>query len=198
MTGSPEPGPLDRLVTMPAGTPQLTLGWEAVLWASKYLRHPNGPRAGQRWRFVDSQVRFLLWWYALAPDGGWLFRHGVRRLAKGSGKSPFAGVMALVELCAPVRLDRFDPAAPGGCVGRAVDMPLVQIAATAESQTANTMRMVRALAPKGSRVVGEHGIDVGKTVFYTPGGGMLQTITSSATAAEGAEVTFVVADETEH
>jgi hypothetical protein len=37
-------------------------------------------------------------------------------------------------------------------------MPLVQIVATAESQTANTMRMVRAFAPKGSKVVVEHGL----------------------------------------
>ena len=193
--------PLDRLVTLPDGVPDLTLGWEAIRWASKYLRHPNGPRAGQRWRFVDSQARFLLWWYAVDDDGSWLFRHGARRLAKGSGKSPFAGVLALIELCAAVRVADLEPDDPDPVRrvrGRPVDMPLVQIAATAESQTANTMRMVRALAPKGSRVVAEHGLDIGKTIFYKPGGGMLQTITSSATAAEGAEVTFVVADETEH
>lgn len=197
MTTAPV-SPLDRLVTIPQGQPPLTLGWEAIYWASKYLRHPNGPRAGQRWEFTNSQAMFLLWWYAIDSDGNWLFRHGVRRLPKGSGKSPFAGVVALIELCAKVRLDDFAPGKDGGCVGRPVDMPLVQIAATAESQTANTMRMVRALAPKTSRVVAEHGLDVGKTVFYKPGGGMLQTITSSAVAAEGAEVTFAVADETEH
>ena len=188
----------NRLATIPDGVPPLTLGWEAIRWATKYLKHPNGPRAGQRWQFVDSQVRFLLHWYAIDEDGTWLHRHGARRLAKGSGKSPFAALLALVELCAPVRLRDFDPDSPGGCIGKPVDMPLVQIAATAESQTANTMRMVRAFAPKGSRVVDEHNLDVGKTVFYKPGGGQLQTITSSATAAEGAEVTFVVADETEH
>jgi len=29
--------PRDRLVTLPEGLPTLTLGWEAVHWASKYL-----------------------------------------------------------------------------------------------------------------------------------------------------------------
>lgn len=174
------------------------MGWEAVRWASKYLRHPNGDRAGLRWQFVDSQVRFLLWWYALDEHGNWLFHHGVRRLAKGSGKSPFAALLALVELCAPVRLRDFDPAAPGGVIGKVVDMPLVQIAATAESQTANTMRMVRAFAPKGSRVVVEHHLDPGKTKYYKSPEGTLEVITSSSAAAEGAEATFVVADETEH
>jgi hypothetical protein len=178
--------------------PALTLGWEAVKWAARWLRQPNGPNAGQRWDFVESQVRFLLWWYAIDADGEWLFRHGVRRLSKGSGKSPFAAVQALLEFCAPVRLEFFDPDLPGGCKGRPVDMPWVQIAATAESQTVNTMRMVRAFATKGSRVAVEYQLDVGKTVYYRPGGGQLQVVTSSTTAAEGAEATFVVADETEH
>lgn len=191
-------GPLDRTVTLPSGSPRLTLGWEAVKWASKYLRQPNGPNARERFRFIDSQIRFLLWWYALDDNGEWLYHHGVRRLAKGSGKSPYAAVLALIELCAPVRLADFDADAPGGCLGKPVDMPLVQIAATAESQTANTMRMVRAFAPKGSKIVAEHGLDPGKTRYYMAPEGTLEVITASTNAAEGAEATFVVADETEH
>nr|PZM98729.1 MAG: terminase [Thermocrispum agreste] len=190
--------PASRLSTLPEGVPQLTLGWEVVRWASKYLRHPNGPRAGQRWQFIDSQVRFLLWWYAVDEEGRWLFHHGVRRLAKGSGKSPFAALIALAELCAPVRVDDFDPKAPGGVRGKPVSMPWVQIAATSEAQTANTMRMVRALAAKGSRVVEEFHLDPGKTQYYKHPDGKLEVITSSATSAEGAEITFAVEDETEH
>lgn len=190
--------PANRLATLPPGLPELTLGWEAVRFAVKFLRHPNGPRVGQRWEFVDSQLRFLLWWYAVDEHGRWLFHHGVRRLAKGSGKSPFAALVALTELCAPVRLRHFDADAPGGCVGMSVAMPLVQIAATAESQTANTMRMVRAFAPKHSRIVQEFSLDPGKVKYYKQPEGTLEIITSSATAAEGAESTFVVADETEH
>src|SRR4051812_26360179 len=96
-SSAPEPGPLDRLETLPAGVPELTLGWEAIGWGAKYLRQPNGPRAGQRFEFVSSQVRFLLWFYALDADGQWLFRRAIRRLAKGSGKSPFAAIVALIE-----------------------------------------------------------------------------------------------------
>lgn len=190
--------PLHRLVTLPVEVPKLTLGWEAVRWVSKYLRQPNGPRAGQRFEFVESQLRFLLLWYAVDEDGAWLYRRAVRRLAKGSGKSPFAALMALVELCAPVRLLDFAPELPGGCKGRSVSMPLVQIAATAESQTENTMRMVRAFAPKGSRVVADHGLDPGLTQYYKAGGGKLHVLTSSSSAAEGGEATFIAADEPEH
>lgn len=167
-------------------------------WASHYLKHPNGPRAGQRWEFVESQIRFLLWWYAVDEDGNWLFHHAVRRLAKGSGKSPFAAVLALAEFTASVRLYDFDSNAPGGCVGRPVDMPLVQVAATAESQTANTMRMVRALSPKGSKLVRDFGLDPGKVKYFKAPEGTLEVITASSTAAEGAEASFIVADETEH
>lgn len=184
--------------TLPEGLPDLTLGWGVIEHANRWLVQPNGPLAGKPWTPIDSQTRFLLWWYAVDPDGRWLYQYGARRLAKGSGKSPFAAVLCLEELSGPVRLDHFDPNVPGGCVGKPQAMALVQIAATAESQTANTMRMVRAMAPKTSRFVAAHGIDPGKTMFYTDSGGKLEVITSSAATAEGAEPSFVVADETEH
>ncbi len=149
-----------------------------------------------------------LWWYALTPEGRWIYDYGVRRLAKGSGKSPGAASWSLLELCGPVRpalddlgqLQHDDdfPDIPGAVLGRSVMMPLVQIAATSENQTANTMRQVRAMTSKKSKVVQEFGLDPGKTVIYTPSGGQLEVITSSASAAEGAETTAAVLDETEH
>lgn len=190
--------PADRLTTMPEGMPDRTLGWAAAGWAMENLRQPNGPKATQMWRPTESQLNFLLWWYAVDADGRWLYHHGVRRLVKGSGKSPFAAVLALMEYLGPVRLKDFDSKALGGCVGKPVDMPLVQIAATAESQTANTMRMVRAMAAKGSKVAAKFALDIGKTQFYKSPEGTLEVITSSAGAAEGAEATFNVWDETEH
>ena len=192
------PAPVDRLTTMPPGIPELTVGEAAAEWAHRWLVQPNGPRAGKPFRMTYDQYRFLLWWYAVDTDGHWLFNHGARRQAKGVGKSPWAAVMALIEFLGPCRLDRFDDRLPGGCKAKPVDMPLVQIAATAESQTANTMRMVRAFAPKGSRLVDEHQVDVGKTRFYRLPEGTLEVITASVTASEGAEASFIVADETEH
>ena len=190
--------PRDRTVTIPDGIPELTLGWEAVHWASKYLKQPDGEKTGQRWEFIESQVRFILWWYALDERGRWLYYHGVRRYPKGAGKSPFAAVMALIELLAPVRLDYFDNRVLGGCVGRPVGMPLVQIAATSHDQAnVNTMRMVRALLPPKSRIREDYDVETGKTVFHIPGGGQLMVITSSPVSEEGALVTFAIMDQTE-
>jgi hypothetical protein len=198
--GTPDPftAPADRLVTLPQGIPELTLGWIAVEWAATWLKHPNGPRAGLNWEYTESQVRFVLHWYSLRPDGRFAYQHGVRRWAKGAGKSPQCAALALTELLAPVRLDRFDPSMPGGVRGKPVAMPLVQIAGVSESATANTMRHVRAMTAKTARVVREYSLDPGKTVIYTPGGGQLEVITSSAASAEGAEVTAAFLDEPEH
>lgn len=191
------------------GAPR-TLGWHAIAWAEGWsgfpdlldgwegLTQPNGVRARLGFRFTERQRRFLLWFYALDEEALWIYDSGERRQPKGSGKSPFAGVHSLTELLAPVRLARFDDRAPGGCRGREVDMPLVQIVATTESQTHNTMRYVRAFAPKGSHVADFYNLDPGKTVYYAPPEKTLQVVTSSSTALEGAEATFVVKDELEH
>lgn len=190
--------PLERLSTLPEGEPALTLGYGVAEWCQTWLVQPNGPRAGQPFRLTFNQFRFLLWWYAIDAKGGWVFHHGVRRLAKGSGKSPFAAVLALAEFLGPVRLDHFDDRVPGGAVGKPVELPLVQIAAVSEAQTRNTMRMVRAYAPKGSKVVEAYDVDVGKVQYFKLPEGTLEVITSSFTSTEGAESSFVIADETEH
>lgn len=192
--------PQERLATLPEGLPEFTLGYEALAWAAKYLRHPNGIRAGKAWQFTREQARFVLWFYALDENGRWLFHHGARRLAKGSGKSPFAAVMALIELLAPVRFDHWDPDVPGGVVGKPVSMPWVQIAAVSLDQTENTMRMVRAMASPANAPAlhRDYSLDVGKTQIFVQPEGKLEVITSSAATAEGAESTFVIGDELEH
>lgn len=192
--------PQERLATLPEGLPKFTLGYEALAWAAKYLRHPNGIRAGKAWQFTREQARFVLWFYALDEKARWLFHHGARRLAKGSGKSPFAAVMALIELLAPVRFDHWDPDVPGGVVGKPVSMPWVQIAAVSLDQTENTMRMVRAMASPANAPAlhRDYSLDVGKTQIFVQPEGKLEVITSSAATAEGAESTFVIGDELEH
>lgn len=190
----------DRLITLPDGVPERTLGFEALAWAAKYLRHPDGPRAGQRWQFTHEQARFILWFYEVDERGDWVWGHAARRLSKGSGKSPFAAVMAVIELLAPVRFDGFDSSVMGGCVGRPEAMPWVQIAAASADQTRNTMSVVRALLakPNAPQLHEDYDLDLGKEKIYSGGVGVLEIITSSAASAEGSRATFIVADEVEH
>ncbi|MFD5599188.1 hypothetical protein ACFWHR_03935 [Leucobacter sp. NPDC058333] len=200
--------PRERLCTLGAevlppdliddSLPLYTLGYEAITWIERNLLQPNGPQAGQPVRLVPSQAMFLVFFYAVDEHGNWVFNRAVRRLAKGSGKSPFAAMLALFELLGPARVAAFDDDVPGGVVGMPVSMPLVHVAATSQDQTANTMRMIRAMANKRTPLARNYRLDVGKTYVETPDGGRLQQITSSASAAEGSELTFAVADETEH
>ena len=98
-----------NLATLPRYKPEYTLGWEAYRWIRENLIQPNGPRAGLEFLPTKDQLQFLLLWYEFNPKTGeWVYNRGARRLAKGSGKSPWAAVLALVEFCAPVRLDRID------------------------------------------------------------------------------------------
>ncbi|AKK04585.1 phage terminase-like protein, large subunit [Corynebacterium mustelae] len=192
--------PQNRLDTLPEGVPKLTLGWEALAWAGKYLHHPNGIRQGKPWKFTPNQARFILWFYSINEFGAWNYAEAHRRLAKGSGKSPFAATAALIDFLAPVRLDHFDPTIIGGCIGKPVQMPWVQIAAVSEKQTENTMRMVRAMVAKkrNPQLHKDYELDPGKTQINLVPEGKLEVITSSATTQEGAEVTLVIGDELEH
>lgn len=190
--------PGDRCVTLPVGLPELTLGYGVLTWMERELIVPSGPFAGSPFVATSQQALFLLWYYAVDKQGRWVFSRAVRRLAKGSGKTPFAAAMALAELLGPVRFGGFVHGVPGGCVGVPVRLPLVQVAATSEEQTGVTMRIVTGMAHKGSRLQRKYQLDPGKTFIDTPSGGRLRLLTSSAASAEGSESSFVIADEVEH
>lgn len=163
-----------------------------------YIKQPDGQHVGEAFKFVESQLKFLAWWYAVDEDGRFIYRRAARRLAKGSGKSPFAGILSLAEFLGPVRFDGFNSSAPGGVDGKSVAMPWVQIVATSEDQTDNTMRVIRAVAGKESKLARTYSLDVGKQMIFVPPEGKLHAVASSSRTLEGALATFVIADETEH
>lgn len=350
------PAPRERTDTLPLELPERTLGYHAAAWMVDNLVQPNGPRAGQPFIPTDRQIEFLLHFYALTHKGSFVYRQGIRRLSKGSGKavslltpiltpsgwrkfgdlavgdyvfhpsgkptkvtqvhpidqwdtweveisdgtvltatgehlftvdefvgsakrkrrtldvramaregrfnlrlpdvdkeelraqgvpeevlgsvqngrtivnvrrvppvdarcitveaedglylvgetmvvthnSPFAAALCLFELLGPCRFDGFDRHEPFGVRAKPMSMPLVQIVATSEAQTQNTIRMVRAFCQKKGSLARKYDLEVAKTFIETPGGGKLQQMTSSAHSMEGGEVSFVVGDELEH
>lgn len=129
-----------------------------------------------------------------AEDG--VFLVGERMIP--THNSPFNAALVLAELCGPVRPALLDPEAPFGVVAKQEPAPLIHVAATSERQTATTMRMLRLFAAKNTKVRDKYGLDVGKTYVDTPLGGRVEQVASSAGSLEGFELSFCVAEETEH
>lgn len=192
------PPPRERYDTLPDEWPERSIGWHVAAWMMDYLIQPNGPNAGKPFCPTPRQIQFLVNYYAVNERGEFVYRRGARRLAKGSGKSPFAAAFALAELCGPVRFGGWDESGLAGIKAVPVSMPLVQIVATSERQTQNTIRMVRAFSAKGTKVQRAYELDSNKTFIETPTGGKLEQVTSSAHTLEGGEVSAAVCDEVEH
>ena len=170
-----------------------TLGWGVGSWIEDHLLQPDGARAGQGFKLTREQLNFILWWYAVDATGRFIYRRAVLRRAKGWGKSPYLGAVALAELCGPVRFGGWD--GPGAPIGVPEPAPWVIIAGVSETQTENTMSAIRAMS-EDSDLPGEYGLDVGMTRLLLPGGGKLQPITASSASQEGARPTFAILDET--
>ena len=49
------------------------------------LRQPDGPDAGEPWRFTNEQMGILLRWYEIDAHGLFVHRRGVLRRMKGWG-----------------------------------------------------------------------------------------------------------------
>jgi hypothetical protein len=182
----------DPVLTLPA-VPAHSLGPQVFAWCQEFIRQPDGPDAGERWRFTPEQIRFLHYLYAVNDRGRFVWSRAVLRRMKGWGKSPIMAALSLAELCGPVRFDGWD--ANGEPVGVPTSMPWVQIAGVSEKQTTNTMAMVLGMIAE-SPIVDDYGLDPGLTRVFTATGGRLEPITASAPTAEGARPTFVVLDET--
>jgi hypothetical protein len=172
-----------------------TLGWGVVEWAESYLLQPDGDEAGDPFRFTREQLNFILWFYAVDAGGRFTYRRAVLRRAKGWGKSPFLGALALAELCGPVRFDYW--AEDGEPVGMPHPMPWVVIAGVSETQTENTFSAIRAMC-EDSLLIDDFGLDVGLTRILLPGGGKIVPITASSSSQEGARPSFAILDETHH
>ena len=125
--------------TGPTGKPDLTLGWDVLQWTSDYLLQPDGPDAGESWRFTPEQARFVLWWYAINPQGRFLYRSGMFRRMKGHGKDPLAAALCCVEFVGPCRYGGLDR--QGEPIAEPHSASWIQVAAVSKDQTRNTMTL---------------------------------------------------------
>lgn len=167
-----------------------TLGLQVADWCETYLVHHL---TGEPWKFTNAQLRFLILWYAVRDDGRWVYRSGVKRGAKGTGKDPMGAAMAVAESAGPVVLD--DWTKKGGPVGRPHRMALVQIAANAEAQAKDLLRVANAMI--SGRLRDEHAVDAGETRSII-GGARIELLTRAEASNEGDPATAILLNESHH
>lgn len=171
-----------------------SLGWQVAEWCEANLRVPGGDRTGEPLVLTDEQLEFVVRLYRVdARSGRPAVRRAVLRRAKGWGKSPLVGALALAQLAGPTVFDGWD--ADGEPVGRPHPSPWVQVCATSEDQTDNTYAQLLAMVAE-SPVVDDCGLDVGITRIFLKGRpGRLEPVSAAAGSREGQPVTAAVLDE---
>jgi len=175
-----------------------SLGPQIINWSEGRTDEPGliHYMTGKPWRWTPGQRRFLILWYALDEVGRFLYRTGIKRGAKGTGKDPMAAAMCDTELLGPVEPhDRDDRT--GLWVGRARGFPLVQVMSNSEDQSKKVLRIANAMWSAEAR---EHyGLDPGETRTIIKGtGGRFEVPTSAEESSEGDPVTFAAINETHH
>lgn len=177
-----------------------TLGWGVLAWTYAVLPSPLDERAP--FVFTDEQARRVLRMYELDPENGTrLYRRVHEEEAKGWGKSPEAGALALAEFRGPVCFDGWDAdgqpvGAPWGTRGRIP--PWIQIAAVSEDQTQNTYGALYGfLTANGHKAARDMKVDEGRTRLYLRDqpAAFLEKVTASAGSREGQRLTHAVLDE---
>ncbi|SPJ40186.1 hypothetical protein CHUV2995_00973 [Corynebacterium diphtheriae subsp. lausannense] len=91
-----------------------SLGPSLIDWAEWRTDEPGLLNdEGEPWQFTDGQARFLILWYAFDEQGRFIYRRGIKRGAKGTGKDPFGAAMCNIELLGSSQL-WWDGGAVGG------------------------------------------------------------------------------------
>lgn len=193
MTTATVSAPAEPVLIGPQGLPERTLGWQVLAWTAENLQQPDGPHTGQPWRYTNEQARFILWWYAVGPNGRFLYRRGMLRRVKGWGKDPLGATLCAIELTGPCRFGGWDAA--GEPVAVPHPSPWVITAAVSLDQTKNTMTLFPQLWTDDA--LSDYGIDLGKEIIYTRRG-LLEAVTSSPRALEGKRTSFALKNETHH
>lgn len=176
-----------------------TLGWLIGEWIEEHCIIPDGPQRGAPYELTREMWQHLLQVYRLRPrakvhpkyprpvDG--LVHYGAQlRRPQKWGKDPFHAAKAIAHALGPVQFDGWD--ADGEPVGRPVDTPWVQIAATSEDQTDNTFKPLYRMLSEGP-LASTPGLDVGETRIKLPDGdGWIEPVTAAARSRLGNPISY--------
>lgn len=151
---------------------------------------------GTPWQWTRFQKRFLILWYYVDPDGRFIYRSGIVRGAKGTGKDPMAGAMCDCELLGPVEFFDWDDKT-GRPLGRKRGFPLVQVMSNSQEQSKDVLRVANAMWSRAAREY--YSLDCGETrTVIKDSGGRFEIPPSAEESGEGDPATFVALNETHH
>lgn len=182
-----------------------TLGYLAGRWIESQVVIPDGPQKGEPYLLTAEMWRHCIWRYRLKPDArphprrprpidGFVYSGTQLRRPQKWGKDPFMDANVLWHMLGFAQFDGWD--ADGHPVGRPVDTPRVQVAATSEDQVeATTWRPLLQMIRLGP-LIDTPGLDVGDTRIVMPGGdGWAEPVTSSARSRLGNPITMAAVTE---
>lgn len=174
----------------------VSLGPALIAWAEWRTDEPGltDYLSGQPWTFTTGQRRFLHLWYAYDENGRFIYRSGVKRGAKGTGKDPFGAALCAIELVGKSQTVWNE--SRGRWEGMRHMMPLVQIASNSEAQSKDMLRVANGLF--GPEARDYYNVDCGETRTILKDGGRLEVLTASEKSSEGDPATFIALNESHH
>jgi hypothetical protein len=193
-------------------------------WTEAHCVVPDGFRRGRPFLLYDFQFRYLTQFYLVRGDAEWLpedpilapafvYRRGMLVDPQKKGKGPLSAAHICVEGVGPAlfagwagRDDGYACSDHGcGCgweygyrrgepMGMPWPTPLIQVTALSEEQTDNIYGALRPMIEFGplADVIPK----TGEEFIRLPGGGRIDTVTSSAQSRLGQRITFAPQDET--
>jgi hypothetical protein len=195
----------------------------AAEWIEEHCVVPDGFRKGARFRLYDYQLQYLGAFYLVRADAPWVpdapvlapafvYRRGLLVGPQKLGKNPLIAAQICLEAVGPAlfagwasRGDVYSCRDHGcGCgwmyryeVGEPMGMlwptPLIQITAFSEDSTENTYDALRPMIEQGP--LADLLPKTGEEFIRLPGGGRIDTVTSSNQSRLGQRGTFITQDE---
>ena len=197
--------------------------WVALEWIERHCVVPDGFRVGQPFKVYQYQGLYLANFYMVRGDvefdaanpilgPAFVYRRGLLVGPQKVGKNPLIAAQVCLEGAGPAlfagwagaddgyacrdygcRCGWEYPYQPGDPMGMPWPTPLIQITAFSEESTDNTYDALRPMIDKGPL----HDLipHTGEEFIRLPGGGRIDTVTSSAQSRLGQRVTFVPQDE---
>jgi len=196
--------------------------WMALDWIEAHCVVPDGFRKGEPFKLYTYQLLYLANFYLVRGDveydaahpilgPAFAYRRGLLVGPQKVGKNPLIASQVCLEGAGPAlfagwagnddgyvcrdfgcRCGWERPYQPGDPMGMPWPTPLIQITAFSQESTDNTYDALRPMIENGplSALV-----RAGMDFMHLPGGGRIDTVTSSAQSRLGQRVTFVPQDE---